>query len=330
MVIHGSYKVIVGGNDVTSRFMPRLLSLDVNRSAGKASDTANIEVANKDGSIIVPKDRAPMQIFLNGDWTFEGFVSEVECSINKNGGRTVSISASSVDQGAKPKEPGLRHKDDASFSDVAQEFGSKVGLSVQVLGSISGINRKYWIQQNESFISWGQRTAREIGATFKVIGNRAFFAARNEGLSASGKPLTTIPATWGVNLISGSVRPTVARPKFNKVKVSYFDIQKGKRVEEEIDTGIADVDAALRVLFNSVDKDQAKTKAEALGKESDREKGSGQVTILGDPRAEPEALCIVAGIANGADGAYRIDTVAHKVTKSGGFTTTLSLRQPNT
>jgi uncharacterized protein len=320
-------KVIVGGTDVTSRFRPRLLELKVDRAAGKASDSASIKVANPNGEIRLPQDRAPITIHIDGVWVFEGFVSEVTCSIDKSAGRTLDITASSVDHGGQAKEPKLRHKDDASFQSVASEFGSKAGLSVQVLGSVASVQRKYWIQQSESFISWGQRQARELGATFKVIGSRAFFAARNEGLSASGRPLTPIAATFGVNLLSASIRPIVSRPRFKQVKISYFDIAKGEKVEEEIDTGIGGVDAALRHVISAATKDHAKNRADALGKESDREKGQGDVDILGDPRAEPEAICTVTGVAPGADGSYRIDSVSHSVSKS-GFTTSLSLRQP--
>lgn len=326
--IRNHVKVIVAGNDVTSRFAPRLLDVSIDRTAGKAADSANLTLANPNGTVVMPSDRAPIEIQINGTWVFSGFVTEVEAKIDKKGGRTISIVASSVDQGSKAKEPMLRHKDKASLSSVMKEFGQKAGLNVQVIGSIGSIERDYWIQQNESFVSWGQRMAREVGATFKVIGDRAFFAARNEGLSVSGRPLTPIDAAYGVNLKEASIRPIVSRPRFNKVRVSYFDVAKGEKVEEEFETGIDDVDAALRQLVTAADKAQAKDRAGSLGKESDREKGQGDITILGDERAEPEAICNVSGVAPGADGAYRIDKVSHKVSKGSGFTTSLSLRQP--
>lgn len=320
--------VLVNGNDVTSRFKPRLLEVKVSRSAGKAADSANLTLANPNGTVMLPSDRAPIEVFIQGEWVFSGFVTEVECSVRKSSeGRRIKIVASSVDQGSKAKEPKLQHKDEATFSDVAKEFGQKAGINVEVLGELAGVFRPYWIQQNESFVSWGQRMAREMGATFKVIGSRAFFAPRNEGLAMSGRPLTTIHAESGRNLLEASIRPIVSRPRFSNVKISYFDIAKGEKVEEEFETGIGDVDAALRQLITAADKEQAKQRAKAGGKESDREKGQGDVTIVGDARAEPEANCVVKGVAPGADGTYRIDTVDHTVSRS-GFVTSLGLRQP--
>jgi uncharacterized protein len=322
-VIQTPLKVIVAGQDVTSRFQPLLERLTVERSAGKAADSASLLLDNSNSKIAIPADRAPIQVFIAGQWVFEGFVTEVQCNLDKGSGRTLEITASSVDQGSKAKEPALRHKDNATLASVAAEFGEKAGIQVSVSGSIASLQRDYWLQQNESFISWGQRMAREVGGTFKVIGTRAFLTARNEGLSSSGRPLTTIEAAEGRNLLSASIRPIVSRPRFKNVRISYFE-----KVEEEIETGIADVDATLRHLIAAATKDQAKSKAEAHGKESDRDKGQGDVTILGDARAEPEALCIVSGVAQGADGAYRIDSLSHRVDKRGGFVTSLTLRQP--
>lgn len=329
-VIRGVYSVTIAGQDVTNRFAPLLKSLTITRAAGEATDSASLVLADKDGKTFLPQDRATVEITLNGSWAFSGFVSEVSCTIDKSGGREMSISASSADQGGKVKEPTLRQKDDATLSDVAQEWGGKVGLDVQVLGSLSSVNRPYWIMQNESFMSWGQRISREVGGTFKIIGSRAFITARSEGQSASGRPLTPIPVSGGPggNLKSGSITPIISRPKYKNVKLEYFDRAKGERVEVDVDTGVTGVDVTLRELITAADEDQAKQKAGAKGKESDREQGQGSVVIVGDARAEPEAECPVSGFRPGIDGTYRIHSISHKVDKSSGFETTLELRQP--
>lgn len=328
MFISGSYKVFMAGKDITSKLSPHVISLSIQRSAGESADTLNLKLSDPGGSLLLPPTRAEVSVELNGIWAFDGFVSEVTCDIDKAGGRQVSVACSSVDDGGRAKEPSLQHKDKAAFKDVAAEWGNKVGMQVEALGSIASVERDYWLQQNESFISWGQRMGREIGATFKVIGKRAFFAARNEGLSASGRPLTAISAAVGVNLLQASITPVIARPKYKNVKLAYFDIAKGEKVEVDADTGIMDAEAVLRSPIAVVNEAQAKQKAAALGRESDRDQGQGSVTILGDPRAEPEAICTVRGVRSGVDGTYRLHSVTHNITKGEGFTTKLELRQP--
>lgn len=326
--ISGDYRVTVAGQDVTSRFRPLLKSLEVERSAGQASDTCNMTLADRDGLVLLPQERAPVTVDLNGQWAFEGFVSDVSASFSKGAGREIKVSASSIDRGGRVKEPALRHKDNATLQDVAAEWGQKVGIDMEVLGSLASVHRDYWIQQNESFLSWGQRVARELGGTLKIIGSRGVLSPRNEGISASGRPLTPIIARWGGNLIDGDLSPIRSKPKYSKVALSYFDRAKGERVEVEVDTGIADVDVKLRQLITVANEAEAKKKGEAHGKESDRQKGGGSITIVGNAVAEPEAICTVSGVRPGIDGAYQIDTVGHSVSKSSGFTTTLGLKQP--
>lgn len=326
--IENSYAVWLNGQNVTSRLDPLLTSIKVTRAADAATDSCDIELADADGNIAMPSERAPVLVFVNGARIFSGFVSDVSASFGKGEGRTLNIGASSEQNGSKVGEPVLRSADNKTFADVAKEWGQKAGLSVTVAGTVASVTRPYWIMQNESFRAWGQRMAREIGASFKVLGNEAYIVGVNEGISASGKVLTPINAVYGDNLISGSISPIISRPKFKNVEISYFDIQKGRRVNVPVETGINDVDAALRTVISAADEDEAKQKATAAGKQSDREKGGGSVVILGAEYAEPEAICNIRGVRPGVDGAYRISSVTHSLAKGSGFVTTLDLKQP--
>jgi uncharacterized protein len=326
--VTNDYAVWLNGQNVTSRLDPLLTSIKVTRASEAAADTCDIALADADGQIALPGERAPVLVFINGARVFSGFVSDVTASFSKGEGRALDVSASSVDNGSKVKEPVLRSADDLSFSDVARQWGQKAGLSVTVAGSVASVARPYWIMQNEDFLSWGQRMAREIGASFKILGSEAYFVGVNEGVSGSGKTLTAIEAVYGDNLISGSISPIISRPKFKNVEISYFDVKKGRRVNVPVETGIDDVDAALRTVISAADEAEAKQKAQAIGKQSDREKGGGSVVILGAEYAEPEAICNIRGVRPGVDGGYRIASVTHDLTKSGGFLTTLDLKQP--
>lgn len=320
-------RVLVAGEDVTSRFDPHLISLSVDRSSGDASDECDLTIADPDGNIVMPQKRSPIEITVRGTSIFSGFVSDIDYKFGRSG-RRLTVSGSSVDHGSRVKEPVIRHKDDATFPAVAAEWGSRIGLSVTVAGSISNIQRAYWFSQNESFMSWGNRIASEIGASFKIQGNKAYFVAINEGLSGSGKALPTIRATYGDNMIDGNISPIISRPKFKNVKIRYFDIAKGEYVETDVKTGIDDVDSALRHVITSADESQAKQKGGAHGKKSDREKGGGSINILGDETAEPEAPFIVSGVRPGIDGTYRLSSVGHSIGRD-GFVTSCTVKQPS-
>jgi phage protein D len=164
--------------------------------------------------------------------------------------------------------------------------------------------------QGESYLAWGARHARELVATFKVMGTRAAFVPRSEGQSASGKPLQAIRAAWGENLIAWSLKPVLGRPSFGKFRIRWFDADEAKWKTEDVEADDADVPAV------ATDRVAAASQAEAQGRsgsrrtEAEREGGGGTVTIDGEPAAQAEAECEVSGARPGIDG------------------TTLTLKQP--
>ncbi|WEJ60255.1 late control protein D [Devosia sp. FJ2-5-3] len=333
-MLTGIVKVIVGGQDVTSRFSPRLETVSVSRAAREASDTIQILLADPDGTTLMPDTGAPIVVEMGhvgrgSGQVFEGFVDSVRSSGGKDKGRKLSIDGTSVDNKSKVKAPGLRSKAEATFGDVAKEWGQKAGLNVTVAGSLSGEFRDFWIMQQESFMGWGQRMARELGASFKVIGGRAFFAPLNEGISASGKQLTGIRAAWGENLIDWDIAPMLGRPQYGKVKGRFYDIEKAKWEEVEQAVKDAGIDIDFRQLIGSATKDNATQSSKSVSKDSEREKGQGSVTITGDYAAEPEASVTVSGTRAGIDGTYLLDSVTHSYSKGEGFRSSLTLRLPS-
>ncbi len=327
------FKVVIDGNDVTSRFDPLVKSITVTKNSKRSAHTAEIKLADPDGTTFLPPDGAKMQISLGhegdgADEVFDGTVNDVNSSGAKGSGRELKISATSADQKSKVKQPALRHKDKGTLKDVATEWGQKAGLQVQVIGSLASVERDYWLQQNESFQAWGQRMAEENGATFQIVGNRAIFSPRNEGISASGKPLTPVNAIFGDNMVSWDISPTIGRPQYEKVQVRYYDREEAKWKDENVDVRGADAKVKLTEQMPAANKANAGGKAKAGSKKSEREKGSGSVEILGDYAAEPEAPCFVSGARPGIDGEYIIDSVTHTVTKRDGFSTKLTIKKP--
>lgn len=330
------YKVVIDGNDVTSRFAPLVEEITVTKNSKRSAHSAEIKLADPDGSTFLPPDGAKMQISLGHEddgaaEVFDGTVNDVNSSGAKGSGRQLKVSATSADQKGKVKQQALRYKDKSTFKDVATEWGEKAGLKVQVIGSLASIERDYWIQQNESFQAWGQRMAEENGATFQIMGDRAIFSPRNEGVSASGKPLTPVIATFGSggNMVSWSISPTIGRPQYEKVQTRYYDREDAKWKDETVEVRGADAKVRLTDQMPAATKANASGKAKAGSKKSEREKGSGSVEIVGDYAAEPEAPCFIVGARPGIDGEYIIDSVTHTVTKKDGFSTKLTIKKPS-
>jgi predicted phage terminase large subunit-like protein len=214
------------------------------------------------------------------------------------------------------------------LSEVMQDAGKEAGFSVQVDDALGSIEREWWGMSAESFYHFGHRIAREVGGVFKIYGKRALLVKRNAGLSASGLGLSSVIARAGGNLINWDISPIVARPRYQSVIARWYDMKAAKWKQEKVEIGGIGDKADNITRFTEADKDEAKHSGNNGKEASDRNKGEGSVVIDGDPGATPEGLCIVIGVRPGIDGAYRIDTVDHELSRDNGFTTTLSLKQP--
>lgn len=326
------YKVIVAGQDVTSRFRPILLDITVTDNIGSTSDTCEIELADEEGLIKFPSKGDQIFVYMGvdesgGGEVFRGTVDEVRSTGGKSVGRKMRISAKGIDTTKKVKEPQQKHKDDAKFGDVAQEWGKDAGVQVTVHADLSSIQRKYWDMRGESFIHWGKRIADEIGASFKVSGDRAVFVPANDGETASGQGSPSLSAVWGQNLIEWDIAPTVGRPAYKKIEVRWYDQKEGRWKTQKAETNTQDVDVGSTFKFSDADEGQAEKKAKSEGKKSDRKTAEGTVTITGNPTAKAGGKCTVVGVRPGVDGEYRIKTATHKLQKNGGYTTSLTIDQ---
>lgn len=326
-----AFSVIVGGQDITLNLSPVLISLSVGDRTGSSSDTASIEIDDTDGRVVMPRPGAAVAIYLG--WVgegiglvFQGTVDEIRASGSRSG-RTLSISASGMKTREKAKQGQRRHFDDTTIGDALKTTGEAAGLSVSVDPALASLRRPYIALDDESFVAFGQRIAKEIGGTFKIVGTKAILARRNGGQAPGGGDLPTITAAWGSNLHDYDISPILGRPVEKEALARWYDMRKADwhqtTAETETEGGITIKPAR----FAEPDEDRAGEQTKADAAESDRRSGEGSVTIEGNIAAQPEGTCIVAGCRPGVDGVYRIEAVDHEYSR-GGFTTRLELRQP--
>ena len=357
-----TYSIIVDGNTIDSTLDPILISISIKTDDKGTCDELSIEVDDSDGQVELPRMGADVEAEIGWDDTgqtssFTGSIDENHSGGKKDGGsksehhgkdgkgdhggpvhaagsrgkgRTLTITAKSADMTSKVKGHRSAHKDKAKFGDVAKEWGQKAGLSdVKVDATLAAIERPYWSMANESFMAWGDRIRREIGATFKIFGKTAVFVSRTGGMSASGKPLTPIDVAWGDNLIEWSASPVLSRPQYGSAAARWYDPKAAKHVTETSDVGSGTGDAKHCHPTKHATKDNAKRQADANKAELNREKGGCDgVTIDGNPDAQPGAMCTISGIRDGVDGTYLIESVTHTLSRRAGFTTRLTLKQP--
>lgn len=327
------FSVSVGGRPVGSGFNSRVTEISVTDSAGLNADTASIELDDDGGRIAMPSKNDPISISLGWESdggasvVFEGKIEDVLSTGGRGQGRMMSITAKSADTESKVKEPREKHWDDKTLGDVLQDAGKYAGVTVKVHGSLASIKREWWGMTGQSFVAFGDKLAREVGATFKIRNGQATFVPRNEGIGAAGGALAGVSAAWGDNLIQWSLSPARGRPQFSNFIARWYDNKKAAWMREKVQA-IPGMPADMLGRFSEFDADGSKESAGSSKKGGDREKGGGTVTIDGNTAARAEAPCTVSGVRPGIDGTYRIDTVTHTYKRGGGFTSELTLKQP--
>jgi hypothetical protein len=330
MSLSTSWRVLVDGVDASSAMNPYVTSIECTDSAGGKSDSATIELDDTEGQVKLPTKGSPVEIELEGVSVFKGVVDSAESSGARGGGMTLSVSCKSVDKRGKVKERLHKHKDDATLEDFLKDAAKAAGLKgVKVDKSFASIKRPYWSTEGRTFLQLGQELADEFGATFKIQGDQAVFAARGAGGTPGGGSLPTVQAVRGDNLISWRITPKETRPRYAKARVRWYDRKEAKWKQEDVEIG--DAPGAPEVNDQPVapraTQDHAKDAGKGRKTESEREGGSGEVTLLLTVEARAEGTCEVVGVREGIDGSYRIESRTHKVSRSGAETT-LNLKQP--
>lgn len=86
--------------------------------------------------------------------------------------------------------------------------------------------------------------------------------------------------------------------------------------------------AVLQETYSAADAPGAANTAKGKKTSSQRQSGEGSVEMVLTPNARVEGTFTLKGARPGVDGAYRIAGVTHKLSRSGGSTTSLELKQP--
>lgn len=327
-----TWKVEIDGEDITSAMDPYLLSISITDKAGGASDTCSLKLDDEGGQIRLPRKGAGLRVVLQGVEKFVGTVDKAPWSFTRGGGRQLSVNAKGFDARGKVKEGQAWHMDDASLEDALKKSGEKAGISVKVDPAFAAIERDYWSPDGRSFMGWAQALADEFHATFKIRGDQAVFAQRGTGKSPNGQDLPTIFATVGVNVISiPNADALESRRVFSESEARYFDRASAtfKTVTKGFEAGDSQPPATNRLRAPAADEAQANELIDGRKTEAEREGGGATINLDLEVEAQPEATLVLTGARPGIDGDYRIDSVTHKANRSGGSTTSCTVKQPH-
>ena len=322
------WKVEIAGQDLTASWRSVLQSISINDQAGEASDSCDLTLDDTGGQIRLPSKRMPLSVSLNGARVFSGFVDKVKSAGSRSSGRTLNINAKGFDSGGKAKEPQSFHLDDTDLGTYLGKLAERAGLKISVDPDLAGYVQDYWSADAESLISVGQQMARKFGGTFKIRGDQAILAKRGSMTAPSGSSLPVVEAVWGSNLIDWSIAPRVPRRLFGAGEARWFDRASAQLRTTKLDFSQPDFPALNFLRHVLARPEEADAVLDARKREGEWEGGDGTVTLDLTIAAVVEGQCRVSGARAGVDGTYLIGAVKHNANRSGGATTSLSLKQP--
>lgn len=325
-----NWTITIDGRDASTVMRPRLLDITVSDRDGTASDTCQLTFDDTGGQTLLPRDGARLAAAYAGIPVFEGTVDSVRSSGSRGGMRTLAVGAKGFDAGGAVKTGQRWHMDDATLEDALARAAKLAGLSgIRVDPALGAIQRDYWSPKGETFLGWGRKLAREMGATFKIRGDQAVFAKRGSGQNASGLALPTVIARVGDNVISWDIAPVANRARFGTARVRYFDRASATFKEKDVQIeGASGISAQEVVMTTAADETQAEAIAQGRKAEAERGGGEGTVEIDADPTARAEGTMVLVGARPGIDGTYRISGVTLRDGRNSRATTSLEIRQP--
>lgn len=322
--------VALAGAPLSGLVAGMLESVTISDKAGTSTDTATIVFNDASGALQMPEPGSAAMVALGKPFPASLFSGTVEKVTSEGGrdGRRMTVTCRGVDVASKAREPQRRHFDDKTIEEILQEAGGAVGVKRFLIAEkFKSMVRDYEAMDNEDLITFGERLAKEVGATFKFRDDTVVFAERGSGLSPSGQPLPVALAARGSNLHTWSVSPRSSRPRYKRIEVRWFDrdAAEWKKVEREIEvegattTGVGVYEAATEQL--------ADQRADALKAEMERDLGEGSVTMEITPFAQPEGSLLLIGAKFGIDGLYRVDAVSHEYNRSGASRTVVRVKE---
>jgi len=324
-----TWSVTVDGKDVSSALSNYLESITVTDKAGASSDSCSLKLDDTGGKIRLPQPGGSVMVRLDGVQVFTGIIDSVNSSGSRSSGRSLSVSAKGFDVNGKAKEPQRIHQDEGTVGDFLKTLARKAGFDMKIDPALGSVVRDYIAADSESLLHIGEKLARELGATFKLRDTMAVLAKHGTDFGLP-RIMGLFNTNGSGNLISWDIEPVSTRAVFKQVTVPYFDWKEGLPKDFKTDSGAAGekAEAVNLVRAPARDEDHARDIAEGRKQQIEREGGKGRVTLDLAPEAQAEALFQLKGTRAGVDGSYRIVSVTHKASRSGGATTDLELQQP--
>lgn len=312
-----SFAISADGGDITGAVKDRLMELRVNDEAGNQSDTVEIRLDDRGGTLALPRKGTQLSVAIGYEETGlvdKGLyvVDEVE---GESAASSLTIKAKAADMRSSLKAAKTRGWDGKTLGDIVNTIAGEHGLQAKVAPALAGMNFEHVDQTNESDMHFLTRLAKQYDAIAKPAGEYLVMVPRGEAKSATGKSLPSVSLT---RKDITSYRFTIAeRGKYGKVIAHYRD--EGKA--EDVAVTYGDGEPAYTIRHPYQNFEQAYAAAKAKKEALDRGTATVGVTMPGNADVAAEGKVTLSECRDGVDGTWVVTKATHVITGTGGFST---------
>ncbi|MDE0296962.1 MAG: contractile injection system protein, VgrG/Pvc8 family [Bryobacterales bacterium] len=331
-----AYRIVVDGHqDVTAAIRERLLSLRVSDDEGYQSDTVEIRLDDRGGTVELPRRGAELTVELGYDQAPESerrnglkpgrvpmgryTVDEVELS---GPPATLAIRAKAADMRAALKQRRTRSWQSVLLGDLIKTIGREYGLDARVADELAKIVLPHVDQTDESDLHLLTRLGERYDAAARPANGRLVFARRGAAMSATSGPLAAVRIAPEQ---AADYRVTLAdRPEYSSVRAYWYDTAAGRRME--VTAGDGEPVYVLRDdhAGEAAARAAAKARLDILGR------GSATLSLSlepGVPAVSAESPLTLSGFRSGVDGLWIAARVSHEIDNS-GYSTRVEAKTP--
>ncbi|WP_136067104.1 phage late control D family protein [Modicisalibacter radicis] len=192
-----SYRITLGGTDITPRINGRLISLRLRSQRGLEADQLDITLADHDGALELPRRGVSLRVAYG--WQDEGLidkglftVDEVQHSGSPD---QVTIRARSADMRGPLLGKRSQSWHDITVAEIIDTIAKRHGLDPVIGNTLGGIRVGHIDQTEESDLNFLTRLGERHDAIAAIKAGRMLFTKAGEALTASGLSMPTITLT---------------------------------------------------------------------------------------------------------------------------------------
>ncbi|MEO6921958.1 MAG: contractile injection system protein, VgrG/Pvc8 family [Collimonas sp.] len=317
-----AFKITLDGQDITGKFAPRLVSLDLNECRSDSADELSITLSDTDGQLSLPAKGARINVQIG--WQESGLVDKGIFTVDEiehSGAPDVltlrARTASLIDTFRQPVE---RSFHDTTLGAVIEVIAFQQELKAGIADALRGIKIAHLDQTRESDAAFLRRLGKKYDVAATVKNDTLLFMPAGRSKTASGRDLPVIRITR--NLGDRHRYHSAERDSYSGVRVFWHDDRHGLR--RSVVAGAPGNSKRLRTTYAN----EADARAAAVAEWQRIQRGAATLELslaIGAPALMPQSPVEVVGFKTDIDNQEWLTVKVRHSISDAGFTSGIEL-----